>query len=477
MYQNANIICKTRIFFVSLFAEKCVHPGFVTMKAFFLLIALYTITGKQAVPSGNIPEGSTCVYEQTGNRSGQLTAGNSLMLTLGGYEGMTLHSVTLRMHSNTSSGAGEMTMTIGEAPIWMILDAPFAAQEWYGDYSKEWVDISQSFSGLYVPEGEDITLQIRASENSLYLQSVELNYSTPQPKSYTVTFDTHIGQVIGDMTELEPGGGIILPDVEVDDAVWQFYGWANEAVDESRGAPTVCKAGSMFFPSSDCTLHAVYVRQKDVQPWLPTDDLTLGDYVITLYEPLSGLMLHASGAVENGMIKAVQQQLPLESGWVSMPTDNISTNAVYTLSLSDDTLTITHKSTGTNVYLASGGKFSSTPPLVNYPWIISPTSNEGDEMPWYVISGKVGGKRYYISFNIADSGQLYFRPTDTAGQQHNLLLFAICDMDLPDWTYSSYPFGTSVTNSTTDYMPAYKMLIGTHILTIQNGKKYLQINE
>ena len=449
---------------------------FVTMKAFFLLIALYTISGKQAVPSGDIPEGSSCTYEQTDGRSGQLTAGNSLLLTLSGCEGMTLHSVTLRMHSNTRSGAGAMTMAIGEAPIWMIYDASFSEDSWYGDYSKEWVDISQSFNGLYVPQGDDITLQISASENSLYLQSVQLNYSAPQPKTYTVSFDTHIAQTIDPVTELEASGGIILPDIELNDAHWQFYGWADKAVDDCQQAPSVCRAGSIYFPSSDCTLHAVYVQESDVQPWLPTDDLLLDDYLIALYEPSSGLMLHATGAVTNGMLATVSQVLPMENGQVAMPLDQISTDAVYTLQVNDDTLTIRHKATDTPVLLISGGKFASSS-YVNNPWIISPSSAEGDDMPKHVISGIAGGKLYYFSYSVANDYNVYFCPINVANRPHDLLLYAVSDMSLPDWMYSSYPSVNALTNTTIDGVPAYQMNIGPTILTIKNGKKYLQINE
>lgn len=450
---------------------------FVTMKAFFLLIALYTISGKQAVPSGDIPAGSSCVYEQTDGRSGQLTAGNSLMLTLSGCEGMTLHSVTLRMHSNTRSGAGAMTMAIGEAPIWMIYTAPFNNESWYGDYSKEWVDISQSFSGLYVPQGDDITLQISASENSLYLQSVQLNYSAPQPKTYTVSFDTHIAQTIDPVTELEASGGILLPDIELDDADWRFYGWADEAVGESQQAPSVCRAGSMYFPSTDCTLHAVYVQESDVQPWLPTDDLLLEDYLIAQYEPQTGLMLYATGPVlDNGSIAAIQKQLPMENGWVSMPTDMELVDAVYTLRVKNDTLTIRHKATDTPVLLVNGGNFSSTS-HTNNAWRISPSSVESDDMPRHVISGIAGGKLYYFSFYVEIGSTVTFRPTSSATQQHDLMLFAISDRDLPDWLYTSFPSVSGLTNTVVDGMPAYQMHIGSTILTIKNGKKYLQINE
>ena len=63
------------------------------MKAIFLLIALYTIAGKDALPSGDIHAGASYEYAQTGSRSGQMTADNSIMLRLTGFAGCTLQGV------------------------------------------------------------------------------------------------------------------------------------------------------------------------------------------------------------------------------------------------------------------------------------------------------------------------------------------------------------------------------------------------
>lgn len=456
--------------------RKNVHEYiFVMMKAFFLLIALYTITGKQAVPSGDIPAGATCAYEQTGNRSGQLTAGNSLMLTLSGYEGVTLHSVTLRMHSNTSSGAGALQMTIGDAPIWMIQAAPFSDDAWFGSYSKEWVDISQSFSGLYVSEGEDITLQIGASQNSLYIQSVQLNYSAPQAQTYTVSFDTHSKQTIAPRTESEPSGGILLPDLDSRNAVWQFYGWAENAVNNAHEVPVVSHAGMLYFPSTDCTLHAVYVSQSDVQPWLPTDDLLAEDYIIALYDEPSGLLFHATGAVSNNMLDAIVRNVSAEDGWVALPLESCTENDVYTLHVTGDTLTIRHKATDRPVSLASGGKFTDSSSSAK--WIIKPVQDDSD-MPKYEVSGIASGLLYYISYYVSFSdGKIYFRPTKDAAQNHELLLYAVSDAKLPDYIYSSLPFATALTEVSVDELPEYRQNMGSHTLIIKNGKKLLQINE
>ena len=214
-----------------------------------------------------------------------------------------------------------------------------------------------------------------------------------------------------------------------------------------------------------------------MQPWLPTDDLLLEDYLIAQYEPGSELMLYATGPVlDNGSIAAIQKQLPMENGWVSMPTDIALENSVYTLQVKNDTLTIRHKATDTPVLLANGGKFSSSSGG-NNAWIISPSSVESDDMPRHVISGIAGGKLYYFSFYLETDFTVTFRPTSSATQLHDLMLFAISDRNLPDWLYTSYPSVSGLTNTTVDGVPAYRMHIGSTILTIKNGKKYLQINE
>lgn len=446
------------------------------MKAIFLLIALYTIAGKDAQPSGDIPEGASCAYEQTGSRSGQLTAGNHLTLTLSGYEAMQLQSVTLQMHSNTSAGAGSLQMKIGDSEVWTISDKTFDNTAWNGSYSTEWVAVSHALSEVVVPKGAPVTLYISATANSLYLQSVQLNYnSASQADRYTVSFNTHIPQKVAALTESKPNAGVVLPDVPLDDAAWLFCGWTTRPVDEGKTAPVMYPAGAIYYPTANCTLHAVYMQQTDVQPWWPADDPVSGDYIIAMYEPTTGLMLYATGAVVNGMLATVNLTLPAENGKVAMPI-TYHKDAVYTLDFSGDTLRILHKETNTSVMLSANGKLAKNS-TSGYIWTVSPSTAEGDAMPRYVISGQAGSTTYYMSFTWADSGSLFFRPTADAGQQHDMLLYAVDDKDIPELVYSSYPFGDALNDTYTDDMPAYRLHIGPHILTIRNGKKYLQINE
>ena len=477
LQENADIICKNGIIFVSLYAEKCAR---VDMKSLFLLIALYTISGKQAVPSGDIPAGSSCVYEQTGSRSGQLTSGNELTLTLSGYDALQLQSVTLQMRSNTSAGAGGLQMKIGNSEVWTISDKPFSDAAWNGAYSTEWVSVSHSLGGTVVPDNASITLSITASKNSLYLQSVALEYtdSRAETSAYTVSFVTYSSVRVSPLKESQPGAGVVLPDVQPDDASWRFYGWANSPVDDGDREPAVYVAGTVYHPISDCMLYAVYMQSGEQQSWLPTDDLSAGDYVIALYEPKNGVMWCATGAVEdNGMLATERFSVPAENGWASLPFGKVSASNIYTLAVKHDTLTIRHKATDSAICMSMStvGKFAKSSSGIA--WIIQPSAVESDAMPQFAISGVLGGETYYVSYYLGADGELYFRPIKSESQPHNLLLYAVDEYIPATATYTSYAFGNGLENNYLNSQSAYHVQMGTYMLTIKDGKKYLQINE
>ncbi|MBQ7531244.1 MAG: hypothetical protein IJT12_06010 [Paludibacteraceae bacterium] len=446
------------------------------LNSLFLFIALYTISGKQAVPSGEIPAGSTCAYEQTGTKSGQLTAGNTLMLTLNGYDGMMLQSVTLTMHSNTSAGAGSMQLKMGDTDLWNISGASFSSSSWAGVYSTDWTDISHSFNNISVPKGAPVTLYIAASQNSLYLQSVALEYLAPQSEMFTVKFNTYSSERISPLTETSPNTGIVLPDVSTSDDQWNFYGWSVRPIDETNETPAAYKAGATYYPSGNCTLHAVYVSQGEQQPWYPTADLTSGDYLIALNDPPSGTMWVAAGAVENGMLASKKLTYIPDDEWVELPPALVASNTVYTLGVTNDTLTIRHKASNTAVLLGANGKFAKSS-TANNSWIITPCETEPDEMPMFAISGTAGGKLYYISYYVDGEGVIYFRPTTDAVLKHDLLFYALEDIVETASLYSSFAFGTALPDNRLDLQQTYRLNIGPYLLTISNGKKFLQINE
>ena len=138
----------------------------------------YTITSTSSVSSENSLEGSKATYSQTyTNAKGQLTSGNSSTLTLSGYDGYKVTGFKLSMKSNTSKGAGSLTVTSGENSVYSISDSKFNTSNWNGSWSTSYVDISRTLSSPYqIKEGNDLKFFIKSSENSLYIQSYTIYF-------------------------------------------------------------------------------------------------------------------------------------------------------------------------------------------------------------------------------------------------------------------------------------------------------------
>ena len=112
---------------------------------FSILSVTYTVASSNTVEvNGEEPMSSNAIFTRssTTGQKGQMTSGNTTTLQLTGWDGCILDSVVLSMHSNTSQGAGSLTMHIGERLVWKIADADFAHDTWYGSYTTNWVDIT-----------------------------------------------------------------------------------------------------------------------------------------------------------------------------------------------------------------------------------------------------------------------------------------------------------------------------------------------
>ena len=149
----------------------------------------YTIASTTSVTTtGTVVEGSSATFNNTyTNNKQQLTKGNSMTLTLQGYEGMTIKSITLSMRSNSKAGAGSFTMIAGDTLLSEIQDGTFE-DNWYGAYSGSFVDVTPNMinSSYTVQESENIVITISATTNSLYCQSFKIIYDDPNSKGSIV---------------------------------------------------------------------------------------------------------------------------------------------------------------------------------------------------------------------------------------------------------------------------------------------------
>lgn len=143
----------------------------------------YTVTSKTSVTtSGDAPEGSSATFVNTYTRDKQqMTAGNSQTYTLSGYDGYTITGITLSMHSNKTSGAGSLSVKSGSEEIASIVNSAFNTASWYGNWSQEFVDITPAVKEHAVVDGENVVVQINASANSLYCQSITITYKKSEP--------------------------------------------------------------------------------------------------------------------------------------------------------------------------------------------------------------------------------------------------------------------------------------------------------
>ena len=245
-----------------------------------ILKATYTLTSTTTVKqSGTAPKSSVATYERTakaGQKKGQMTAGNSTRLELRGWDDYIIKEVELQMHSNTSSGAGSLSLVIGNDTLWQIDNQPFSDDVWAGNYSTDWLSIAKSMNTL-VEENECIEINISATENSLYINSYTIYYAVPQ--CYTVTFHTGLDTCPPPLTQSAPDKPLILPAWQ-DTAEWYFLGWSEEEVLENQLTMPLLSAGDTYFPRKNTTLWSVYSNQRENSA---ISEYISGQYAIAMY--------------------------------------------------------------------------------------------------------------------------------------------------------------------------------------------------
>ena len=259
----------------------------------------YTLSTTTTIEqSGTPPKSSSAIYERTAKagQKGQMTAGNSTRLELKGWDDYIIKEVELQMHSNKSSGAGSLSLVIGNDTLWQIDNQPFSDESWAGEYSTDWLPITRSMNTI-VKENECIEINISATENSLYINSYTIYYAVPQ--CYTVTFHTGLDTCPPPLTQSAPDKPLILPAWQ-DTAEWYFLGWSEEEVLENQLTMPLLSAGDTYFPRKNTTLWSVYSNQRENSA---ISEYISGQYAIAMCNRVEGDDMVMDGYVqENGFI-------------------------------------------------------------------------------------------------------------------------------------------------------------------------------
>ena len=262
----------------------------------------YTLSSTTTIEqSGTPPESSVATYDRTTTtgKKGQMTAGNSTRLELKGWDGCTIKRVELQMRSNTSSGAGSLSLVIGNDTLWQIDNQPFSDKSWAGKYTTDWLPITRSMNTI-VKENECIEINISATANSLYINSYTIYYDPPVvPQCYTVTFYTGLDTCPFTLKQSSSDEPLILPILQ-DTAKWYFLGWTEVEVLDNQLITPLLSAGDTYLPRKNTTLWSVYSNQRENSA---ISEYISGQYAIAMCNVVEGDDMVMDGYVqENGFI-------------------------------------------------------------------------------------------------------------------------------------------------------------------------------
>ena len=153
----------------------------------FAEVVTYTVTSTSAVEqSGEAPEGASASYSSTYNTKYQLTSGKSMTLTLSGFEGKTVTAISMSMRSNSSKGAGYLSVTAGSTTLATIgasnSGIKFNDAAWHGSWSTSYVAVTPAMENTTyeIGAGEDLVILLGATENSMYCESFTITYENGQ---------------------------------------------------------------------------------------------------------------------------------------------------------------------------------------------------------------------------------------------------------------------------------------------------------
>ena len=431
---------------------------------FSLLTATYSLSSTTAVDgSGDIPKNSSYYYERSAKtgQKGQMTAGNSTHLHLEGWSGCKIHSISLKMRSNTTAGAGALRINIDNSPAWIIDNADFSESYWAGQYSTDWVEIKKEMN-THVQK--DIDIVISASTNSLYIDEYTITYEQIDA-CYTVEFRTGLDTTPPAITQSTIGETIPLPAWQ-DTALWYFVGWSEKEIEESNHVKTILLPGSDYIPKRNTTLWAVYSNIEKIDA---VNHYQSGEYIIThigfiVEEPMNhGWAMY--GTIDHNQIplcpilmsKDIEGQYNLFSP--------IKEDMIYHIDfMEDSTLNITHQSTQSPIGYKDNNLFPEAKS-----WKYKTLNDKS--LVIYFNDKSATHALYFgmpdLSNSVAYAEQLNIEKwTEEA-----LWLFPVYDSKVTSWPFGKYNSVQSILHPTSS--EGYMLHFGTYLLYIKDGKKYL----
>lgn len=163
----------------------------------------YTVTAVDAVEVSGYSSKTSATYSQTYATAKQATANNSFTLEVTFNANCTITNITLSMHSNSQSGTGSLSATIGNTSVWSIASAQFKSNTWNGAWSSEYVDISSGALEQSITSGQVLRIHIDVTVKSLFCESYTITYEDgTQEQSVSITQPNSSDLMVGNTLQL-----------------------------------------------------------------------------------------------------------------------------------------------------------------------------------------------------------------------------------------------------------------------------------
>ena len=309
----------------------CTKTMFLTL--LFGLVMTWTVETKSSVSSsGDVPNAVAATYANT-YQKGDVRKGDTAVFVMSGTAGLTMQKVEIYLKSNSTSGAGVLTVY---ADLQQIAQKSGDFKTWFSSYD------NTNYHALTLWQGtrkaDSWAVQVVGTANSLHIEKFVFTYQ-PAP-AYSVTL-MNGKESFATLTETEGGAGVSLPAIS-DNAQWTFIGWSPCEWWHTSELPLFYPAGS-FYPMEPTTLWALWQRKSTTEENYVTD-LQSGDYIYCETTQRYAM----TGVPQNGKMGTT----------IVQTTDS---NQVYTIVFDEslETATLQHKASGTFIGYTS----TSTPQL------------------------------------------------------------------------------------------------------------------
>lgn len=170
----------------------CCYNAARSAEAVFRIVEYNKSTDEfKLAAAGLVPQNSWAYFQNaygatTGNRYNQIPRNQKATFTLEGWQGCTIHSITLSLCSNNKSGQLGLNVADGETTLYAERPTDFASDTWFGQWvSKDlnvFVDITRTLTTPTPLTTNDctITLQGGTAEGSVYVNAITINYDAPK---------------------------------------------------------------------------------------------------------------------------------------------------------------------------------------------------------------------------------------------------------------------------------------------------------